>query len=106
MNLKIFNGQIFVITVSERLRQIYIDEVGLDADKIITVPNTPSSSVFNQGNVDAEIVKKYDKNFMLFYAGAIDVLRGLDLIVKAIARLKSSYPGDKIRPCRSLCTRM
>jgi glycosyltransferase involved in cell wall biosynthesis len=84
-----------VITVSDRLRQLYIEDVGLDPQKIITVPNTPASSVFQVKNVDYKIVKKYDEHFMLFYAGAIDILRGLDLIVQAIALIKNDIPELK-----------
>jgi len=85
-----------VITVSERLRQIYIDDVGISPEKIITIPNTPSQKVFNRNNIDQTIVKKYEDSFMIFYAGVIDVLRGIDLIVNAVAELKDKIPNIRL----------
>jgi glycosyltransferase involved in cell wall biosynthesis len=82
-----------IITVSERLRQLYIHDVGLIPEKIITVPNTPSCEIFNEKNIDNEIIKKYADNFTIFYAGAIDILRGIDLIVKAMGELKGKIPN-------------
>lgn len=81
-----------VITVSEQLRRLYIQDVGLKPKKIITVPNTPSRKVFNEQNVNPEIIKKYEQKFCIFYAGAIDVLRGIDLIIYAMAKLMDKIP--------------
>ena len=35
-----------VVTVSEALRDIYIQDVKVDADKIVNLPNTTELSVF------------------------------------------------------------
>ncbi|HLO59114.1 MAG TPA: glycosyltransferase family 4 protein [Bacteroidales bacterium] len=78
-----------VITVAEPLREIYINRVGISPDKIITVPNTPSFGNFNIDKVDSEIIERYSGRFVLFYAGGFDHLRGIDFILKALARLKN-----------------
>jgi len=84
-----------VITVSTQLRKLYIDDVGLKPEKIITIPNTPSREVFNAKNIDKTIIKKYEDSYMIFYAGIIDVLRGVDLVIRAVAILKDKIPNIK-----------
>jgi glycosyltransferase involved in cell wall biosynthesis len=85
-----------VITVSENLRQLYINDMKIPPEKIITVPNTPSYEVFNEDNIDKNIVEKYSSQFMIFYAGAIDILRGIDLIVESMAKLENKIPNMKL----------
>ncbi|MFC2087479.1 glycosyltransferase family 4 protein [Bacteroidota bacterium] len=84
-----------VITIEEPLRQCYIKEVGLPTNKIITVPNTPSIKVFNPDNIKQEIVDKYKPDFVLFYAGNIDILRGIDIVIKALPELTQKIPSIK-----------
>ncbi len=85
-----------VITVEEPLRQCYIDDVGLTPEKVILVPNTPSAEIFNPQNVDRSLVEKYKNDFVLFYAGGIDKLRGLELPVKAMETLQEKIPNLKL----------
>ena len=85
-----------IITVEEPLRQDYIEKAGLDPAKIICVPNTPLEKVFNPKNVDREITKKYKGQFIMFYAGGLDRLRGLEIPLKALPRLRTAIPNLKI----------
>ena len=85
-----------VITVSDNLRQLYIQDHHLSPDKIITVPNTPSQKIFNQNNINRDVVSKYESEFMLFYAGTIDILRGIDLIIDAMVSLTDKIPAMKL----------
>lgn len=84
-----------VITVSEPLQEIYLYEVGISRDKIIVLPNTPSVSVFNHAKTDRGIIDKYRNNFVLFYAGHIDILRGINTILESLPLLRDSIPGLK-----------
>jgi glycosyltransferase involved in cell wall biosynthesis len=84
-----------VITVEEPLRKIYLSEVGIDPEKIIVIPNTPSVSVFNHQILDNEIIDRYRNNFMIFYAGHLDILRGIDTIIESLPLLRDSVPGLK-----------
>jgi len=84
-----------VITIEEPLRTIYIKNIGIDPSKIICVPNTPLKSIFNKNNIKLEIVKKYQKHFVIFYAGGIDILRGINIIMESLILLKSSIPNIK-----------
>lgn len=84
-----------VITVEEPLKDIYVSERGLEKSKIVALPNTPSSSVFNPSNTDEKILNKYKDNFVLFYAGRIDILRGINTIIESLPLLKNSIPNLK-----------
>ena len=84
-----------VITVEEPLRKIYISEVGINPEKIIVTPNTPSVSVFNRQHIDQDIIEKYRENFMIFYAGHLDILRGIDTVIESLPLLRDSIPGLK-----------
>lgn len=84
-----------VITVAEPLRRIYIEQVGLNSKKVFVIPNTPGEKVFHHKNVDKNIVHKFEGNFMLFYAGGIDPLRGLEYVIDALPKLKKHIPNIK-----------
>lgn len=84
-----------VITVEEPLRQIYIKKVGIKPNKIINVPNTPSSDIFNEDNLQKDIIRKYKDNFVIFYAGGIDRLRGIDLVINSLKEMSKYIPEIK-----------
>ena len=84
-----------VITVEEPLRSLYISEVGIDSKKVITVPNTPTKGIFYNPDIDEQIISKYKDNFVIFYAGVLDVLRGIDLVIKALPYLETHIPNIK-----------
>ncbi len=85
----------FVVTVEEPLRQAYIENVRLDPAKVVCVPNTPLKSIFNLENVDQSVVEKYKDCFTLFYAGVVDVTRGLSTVVEALPEIVKSIPYIK-----------
>lgn len=84
-----------VITIEEPLRQCYLKDVGLPGEKVILVPNTPTLDVFNLNNVNEKIHEKYKNDFMIFYAGGIDQLRGLDMVIEGLTLVKDKVPSVK-----------
>src|SRR5690606_34155638 len=85
-----------VITVEEPLRKNYIERYNLPEDKIITVPNTPTTKIFNTNNIDQKIIDEYRNQFIIFYAGGIDILRGIDTAIIALKQIKKSIPNVKL----------
>lgn len=81
-----------VITVSYMLRDIYIRDLGLSAEKVINLPNTTELSVFTPENIDPAVPAGYAGRFVLFYAGGLDPLRGIEFICEAVAMLKQHMP--------------
>lgn len=81
-----------VVTVSDSLKDIYINKIGVASEKVITLPNTPSSGSFTPGLVEDEILDRYKNRFVLFYAGGLDHLRGIDFIMETVACLKKDIP--------------
>ncbi|MCF8363247.1 MAG: glycosyltransferase [Prolixibacteraceae bacterium] len=90
---KHLNSSDLVITVTEPLRLNYIKEYCLQENKIITIPNTPNLDIFNEKNIKKEIVEKYKDKFILFYAGGIDVLRGIDIVINSLPELRKIIPN-------------
>ncbi|WP_372950513.1 glycosyltransferase [Mariniphaga sp.] len=88
-----------VITVAEPLRINYIKKYKLDADKIITVPNTPTRKIYNLNNINNEIIERYKNDFIIFYAGGIDILRGIDTAIIALKSIQKEIPNAKILLC-------
>lgn len=84
-----------VITVEEPLKEIYISKVGLDPEKMVVLPNTPTATVFDPLKKDEEICERYRNNFMIFYAGHIDILRGINTILESLPLLRDSIPNLK-----------
>jgi len=62
-----------VITVAKPLEKNYLEKYSIAKDKIITVPNTPSKNIYNHNNVNKKIIESYKNNFIVFYAGGIDI---------------------------------
>jgi glycosyltransferase involved in cell wall biosynthesis len=82
-----------VITIEEPLRSSYLTEVGLSPEKVICVPNTPSGKIFESKEFDQEILARFHDRLVLFYAGNIDILRGLDVAIRALPLLKNEIPN-------------
>lgn len=85
-----------VITVTDPLKECYLNEVGVAPHKIVTVPNTPSRDVFKKENVDPTIVQKYKDDFVLIYAGVMDVLRGVEVMIRALPEMEKHIPNIKV----------
>ena len=84
-----------IVTIEEPLKKEYINKIGIKPNKIITLPNTPRNYIFNENNIDQNIIEKYKNNFVLFYAGGIDILRGIDIILNSLPKLKEKIPEIK-----------
>jgi glycosyltransferase involved in cell wall biosynthesis len=85
-----------VITVAEALRETYLLNRCVAEEKIIMVPNTPLKSVFNHSNIRNDITGRYKDDWMLFYAGGLDRLRGLEVVLKALPAIKREIPNIRL----------
>ena len=84
-----------VITVTEPLRKCYIEDGCIPAEKLITVPNTPMRATFNPNKINKEVIEAFKNNFVIFYAGAMDILRGLDVVINALQKIEEKVPNIK-----------
>ncbi len=85
-----------VITVAEPLKENYIKNYNISESKIITVPNTPSEEIYNIDNINQEIIDTFKNNYVVFYAGGIDILRGIDTAIRALPIIKQDIPNIKL----------
>lgn len=96
---KYLNLADFVITVAKPLQDNYIRKYKIQEDKIITIPNTPTKLIYNQNNIKESIIGEYKEHFILFYAGGIDILRGIDTAIIALKEIKKTIPNVKLILC-------
>jgi glycosyltransferase involved in cell wall biosynthesis len=94
---KYLNLANLVITVAKPLEINYKRKYQIK--NIITVPNTPTKRIFNKQNINNEIIEKYKDSFILFYAGGIDILRGIETAIVALKELKKEIPNVKLLLC-------
>src|SRR6056297_1249543 len=92
---KYLNRADLVTTIEEPLREAYIQQVGVDPEKLIKIPNTPPAS-FAEIPSDSKILERYKDHFVLFYLGNIDVLRGIDVAIEALPELVENIPEIKL----------
>lgn len=85
-----------VVTVAEPLRKNYIKEHNIPEYKILTIPNTPSHSVFNTTNIKNDIVQKFADKDVILYAGGMDILRGIDVAIRALPYLIKDFPNIEL----------
>ncbi|MDD3643037.1 MAG: glycosyltransferase family 4 protein [Candidatus Krumholzibacteria bacterium] len=69
--------------------------IGISREKIFVVPNTESRH-WEQAPVDPTVLERYRGGFTLSYVGKFSAHRGLDVIVRAMPRLKREIPGVKL----------
>lgn len=81
-----------VITVEDKLKKIYIENVKIAPEKIISLPNTPNGELFNLKNIK-EVSENFRNSFVIFYAGGIDEIRGFSFILSALSKLKKDIPN-------------
>lgn len=99
---KYLNQADLVITVEEPLRSVYIDQVGVPPDKIICLQNTPSRKDFNDANIDQAIIDRFKDRFVLFYAGGMDILRGIDVAIGALPLIRKEVPNVLLLLCGNI----
>lgn len=96
---KYLNLSDLVIAVADPLRENYLLNYNILEEKIITVPNTPSKKIYNHNNINKTILNKYKNDYIIFYAGGIDILRGIDTAISALPQIKKRIPNAKIVLC-------
>jgi len=81
-----------VITVTQLWRQTLIRR-GITANKISVVMNVPDELVFRRNGRPAE---RGDSTFRLLYHGALAKHNGVDMLLEAVARLRSECPDLRL----------
>ena len=69
---------------------------GVDSKKIFIISNTVDLQTFALEPSDAAIIKKYEGNTILLYAGYVTPERGLDVVVRGLSILKNTLPNVKL----------
>ena len=80
-----------VCTVESPIKKLYTTIHGLPEEKIIVIPNTPLKAIY-----DVEVQPRKDDRFILFYCGGMDLLRGLEVPIRSLMKLKEQIPNIMI----------
>lgn len=86
--------QHIVVVVNEAKERLI--RMGFLADKISIISNTTNVNFFNPFVLDKNITEKYKNNFIISYTGGFDVIRGLDVTIKAMAIVVEQIPEAKL----------
>lgn len=82
-----------IITISEDMKQLLVDDCGADPGKVEVVYNwSYTDEVYDSGSYDREAISKFFKAgyYSVVYAGNIGVMQNVDVIVEAANLLKNS----------------
>lgn len=86
---KYFQRADALITVEEPIKEWYVDHTECDPEKIYVLPNTPSAVKINNLFLTDQ---KGKRQFVLFYAGTIDINRHLSTVIRALGELGKKIP--------------
>ena len=84
----------YIITVHEPYKQLLINR-GLSAHKISVIMNVPDDYIFSNKHKQNQRVMSKDKRFLLIHHGTIVHRHGVDIALRAVARLRGRIPGLK-----------
>ena len=86
----------FVAVVTEEAKQDIINNYGVDATRIIVLPNTVRKSEFLQASIRRDIKQKFSGSFNLLYLGDTGLRRGIDTAIESLAILKKEIPNIRL----------
>ncbi len=88
-----------VIAVSKAVKKYYHEDVGLPEDKIHVIPNAIDPETYNHVESVEHLYEEFnlDKdNFVLACIGRLNMQKGHQYLIQAVARLKDSHPRLRI----------
>ncbi len=71
----------YAVTVIDEMKDRISEYI--NKDRIIVYPNVASSDLYQQP-IDKEIIERFKDKFIIQYVGAIDLHRGIDIVIKAL----------------------
>ena len=71
-------------------------ESGVSRDKMISVPNTVTLSIYDNYRVDMSVWSEYENNFVLLYMGDTGLRRGTDTLIQAMPAILQEIPEARL----------
>jgi glycosyltransferase involved in cell wall biosynthesis len=85
-----------VITVVEEAKQHYINDCGIEENKIVVIINVEDLEHFLSIPLDQEIVKRYEEYFTISYIGAFGYHRGIDTAISAMPEITANISNARL----------
>lgn len=82
------NSADYVISDTYEHGKFFIDEFGLDKNKLKVVYLEADKKIYNPDKVDALRPKKYENKYIVLYFGSVLPLQGVDIVINAARLLK------------------
>ena len=83
-----------LVVVPEAARRL-LEDYRIPANKVELVSNTEDEKTWNLVDLDGEILKSYEKEWMILYVGSVGDHRGIDTVIEAAALAKPEI--DQLR---------
>ncbi|MFC2109924.1 glycosyltransferase family 4 protein [Bacteroidota bacterium] len=84
------------IVVTEEAKKELEERCGVQASKIVVVPNTVRKSFYENSTFDKQILNRYKNGLTLLYIGDTALRRGLELVIEAVGLVKDKLPTIKL----------
>lgn len=85
----------YIITVVEESSSVWLNR-GISPNKIIEVSNTVNLGEFGKQEIDTNIIKKYENDFIIMYTGRVSLNRGLITPILSLKYLIEKIPEIKL----------
>jgi glycosyltransferase involved in cell wall biosynthesis len=82
-----------IITVNSTIKKLYMSR-GVPAEKITVIMNSPDEKIHSEKDLnDFKAKLKLDEKYVLVYVGGINPERNIEVILKAMAKVKPDIPN-------------
>ncbi len=93
ISMSIYKQPTRLITVSEKMRQYFLEKLGRAEDNITFVPQSPEK-LYEERRSSAELKERFPEGFHIVFTGNISPAQNFDLITDAAVMLKNAGYSD------------
>ena len=84
------------VVVTEQAKRELVKRTKVEEGRIIVMPNTVGSDFYDTAEIDAAVVDRFKKDFVVLYLGDTGLRRGLLTAIEAIPLLVGEIPGLRL----------
>lgn len=98
---KIYKSIDIIITLTEYVKNLIVQKMGVSEEKIIVVPHVNYAPIvqFYCKNPNVKEAKKNVEQKTILFFGSISPYKGLDILIRSFKRVKESYPNCILKIC-------
>lgn len=85
-----------VVVVTPSAKQELIDRTGIKPNTVVVASNVVRRDYEESSTIDADLVSKFESDFVVLYLGETSKRRGIDIALNSIANLKDTISNLKL----------